>query len=109
MKKLGLQRFSPALWTLFSAIGAALTHAYIGSRRTEWGQLLEFLERVALKVFGGFPGQPSINNNGDIAFHETLTGSTTEGIFVGRNGSFKTILSSPNLSSLKTNFGISHL
>jgi hypothetical protein len=77
----------PLFTGLFSGSGDAVTTHYI--------QSADVILDGQTASFFGFPGRPSINDSGDIAFHEFLTNSTTEGVFVGQNERFKTILSSP--------------
>ncbi len=75
---------------LFSGAGGAVTTHYLNSADILVGDLTG--------RFSGSFGFPSINTTGDIAFAEIFTPgsplSPIPGIFVGQNGSFKTISSS---------------
>jgi hypothetical protein len=68
---------------LFSGSGAEVTTHYLNSADV-------FLDGELVR-FGGNDSRPSINNLGDIAFDETIQPQFDPGIFVGREGSFRTI------------------
>jgi hypothetical protein len=76
---------------LFSGSGGAVTTHYLNST--------DVLLDGRLVRFGGNDSRPSINNLGDIAFDETIQPEFDSGIFVGREGSFRTIAApDPNRS-----------
>jgi hypothetical protein len=68
---------------LFSGSGGAVTTHYLNSTDV-------LLDGRQVR-FGGNDSRPSINNLGDIAFDETIQPEFDSGIFVGREGSFRTI------------------
>jgi hypothetical protein len=76
---------------LFSGSGGRITTHYLNSAdATLDGQPVRF---------GGNDSRPSINNVGDIAFDESIQPNFDSGIFVGREGSFRTIAApDPNRS-----------
>jgi hypothetical protein len=68
---------------LFSGSGGKLTTHYVNSADASLdGQTVRF---------GGNDSRPSINNLGDIAFDESVQPNFNSGIFVGREGTFRTI------------------
>jgi hypothetical protein len=76
---------------LFSGSGGEVTTHYLNSTDV-------FLDGQQVR-FGGNDSRPSINNLGDIAFDETIQPAFDSGIFVGREGSFRTIAApDPNRS-----------
>jgi hypothetical protein len=76
---------------LFSGSGGRITTHYLNSTDASLdGQVVRF---------GGNDSRPSINNLGEIAFDETIQPSFDSGIFVGREGRFRTIAApDPNRS-----------
>jgi hypothetical protein len=68
---------------LFSGSGGDVTTHYLNSTDAS-------LDGEQVR-FGGNDSRPSINNLGDIAFDETIQPNFDSGIFVGREGSFRTI------------------
>jgi hypothetical protein len=76
---------------LFSGSGGEVTTHYLNSTDV-------FLDGQQVR-FGGNDSRPSINNLGDIAFDETIQPEFDSGIFVGREGSFRTVAApDPNRS-----------
>jgi hypothetical protein len=76
---------------LFSGSGGSITTHYLNSTDASLGG-----KPVR---FGGNDSRPSINNVGDIAFDESIQPNFDPGIFVGREGSFRTIAApDPNRS-----------
>jgi hypothetical protein len=76
---------------LFSGSGGEVTTHYLNST--------DVVLDGRLVRFGGNDSRPSINNLGDIAFDETIQPEFDSGIFVGREGSFRTIAApDPNRS-----------
>jgi hypothetical protein len=68
---------------LFSGSGGAVTTHYLNSAEVSLdGQP---------KRFGGNDSRPSINNAGDIGFDESVQPDFDGGVFVGREGTFRTI------------------
>jgi hypothetical protein len=68
---------------LFSGSGGPVTTHYLNSQDVS-------LDGEPQR-FGGNDSRPSINNPGDIAFDESVQPDFDNGIFVGREGSFRTI------------------
>jgi hypothetical protein len=68
---------------LFSGSGEALTTHYLNSA--------DVLLDGEPARFGGNDSRPSINNSGDIAFDETVQPDFDSGIFLGQEGTFRTI------------------
>jgi hypothetical protein len=76
---------------LFSGSGGDITTHYLNSTDAS-------LDGEQVR-FGGNDSRPSINNVGDIAFDESIQPNFDSGIFVGREGVFRTILApDPNRS-----------
>jgi len=68
---------------LFSGTGGAITTHYLNSADVSLDG--------EQKRFGGNDSRPSINNGGDIAFDESVQPEFEGGVFVGRQGTFRTI------------------
>ena len=68
---------------LFSGTGGKITTHYLNS--------IDVSLDDARVRFGGNDSRPAINNDGDIAFDESIQPNFDPGIFVGREGVFRTI------------------
>jgi hypothetical protein len=69
---------------LFSGAGGSATTHYLDSTPV-------LVDGVTTDLFGGNFSRPAINNAGELAFWDLVEPSSSEGVFAGRSGVFRTL------------------